>query len=74
MIAFLKKILNWFFIDCEQLLPTDPPAPKKRLYLYRYKNRIIKSDPETIKRLNNALAKVSSEERYKRVINLPNEE
>jgi len=68
MIAFFKKILEWFFVDCEQLIQPEEPKPKKKYYLYKYKNRIFKSDPDTIKRLNNLLANFNSEERYKRVL------
>lgn len=61
MIALLHKILNWLFSDYEQ------PIIKKQ-YLYRYKHRVFWCDPHTVKKLNDALAMSSSEERYKRVL------
>ena len=61
MIAFLRKLLDWFLADYEQPV-------KQKQYLYRYKHRIFWCDLQTIKRLNDALAMANSEERYKRVL------
>lgn len=61
MIALFKKLLNWLFADYDQ------PVARKQ-YLYRYKHRVFWCDPQTVKKLNEALAMSNSEERYKRVL------
>lgn len=68
MKALLKRILTWFFDWCDDTSTPNGTSRKSTKRLYRFKGRIFWCEPETVERLNKALAMSSSEDRYKKVL------
>ena len=68
MKALLKRILTWFFDWCDDTSTPQGATRKSTKRLYRFKGRIFWCEPETVERLNKALAMSSSEDRYKKVL------
>jgi hypothetical protein len=67
MKSLLKRILTWFFDWCDDISTPQGTSRKSNKRLYKFKGRIFWCEPETVERLNKALAMSSSEDRYKKV-------
>jgi hypothetical protein len=71
MKSLLKRILTWFFDWCDDISTPQGTSRKSNKRLYKFKGRVFWCEPETVERLNKALAMSSSEDRYRRVLTHP---